>query len=73
MVLNDIDIHNNNKELYNLNTKTRENVPENYDCTFPLRSLSDEMGIKKSVFIPSDESVNNFRQLFLRVFSCIEK
>ena len=28
MVLNDIDIHNNNKESYNLNTKTRENVPE---------------------------------------------
>ena len=28
MVLNDIDIHNNNKESYNLNTKTRGNVPE---------------------------------------------
>ena len=28
MVLNCNNIHNNHKNLYNLNTKTRENVPE---------------------------------------------
>ena len=43
MVLNDIDIHNNNKKSYNLNTKTRGMCLKNYDCILPLRSLSDEM------------------------------
>lgn len=28
--------------------------------------------IENGSFIPSDECVNNFRQLFSRVFSCIE-
>ena len=51
MVLNRIDTQNSIKNLYNMNTKTKENVAEILRLHIPFGELSDEMSCKNPVFM----------------------